>query len=369
MTTTVGSLFSGVGGLDLAVHAHFNATPAWFVEANPYCQQVLAKRWPGVPIHNDVREVNAATLGVRPDILVGGPPCTDLSASSPTKTGLDGARSGLFYQLARIANELEVPTIVIENVPALLSKWRGAVEDALPDYGITWVKVSAAHIEGCPHLRWRVFLVCKRGAQDGGVVTAGKAPAADRWPTHKASLSGPDFARASRKRSGGDDLVTAIARWASPAARDYRSGTGYDRAKHYPGRIGSDQLPEQMGGRLNADWVEALMGFSVGWTDIDCDKPASHPFPAPMSKQLCGDSPQFDWEPPRTVTGRQKNRRARLTALGNAVVTQQAMRALNLAGHGPRQASLFGASHLTTGSNCEQGVVNNSSNLAAGEVT
>ena len=84
------------------------------------------------------------------------------------------------------------------------------------------------------------------------------------WPTQKSTPSGPDFARADRPESGGDDLATAVARdlLPTPAARDRRSGQGTDNAGHAP------QLPEVAGGQLNPTWVEWLMGFPLGWTDL-----------------------------------------------------------------------------------------------------
>jgi DNA (cytosine-5)-methyltransferase 1 len=408
------SLFSGIGGLDRAVEAHFDAAPAAFVERDPYCQQVLAKRWPGVPIFDDVRQVGAGD--VEPvDIVCGGFPCQDLSAAGSQSGLVDGDRSALFFEMARVVAELAPRYVVIENVPALL-KWRGTVERALDGYGLTWVKVSAAHV-GAPHLRRRVFVLAERGAAHRGVVEAGKVPAAARWPTATRN----DYKNAGYQRANGKDFrtlpgatgsapqrggvqpaahwqtprakqtmgpseydrnspslhcevqpaalwpsvsgmgggqtsrggdrkderliggaVQPAARWASPAARDYRSGTGFDRARHYPGRIGSDQLPEQRGGRLAPSWVELLMGFPLGWTDLDCDNPIAMPFPAPMVKGMWGDSPQHEHEPPRTVTGKQAHRTARLRALGNAVVSAQALQALALAVQGPRQAMLFG---------------------------
>jgi site-specific DNA-cytosine methylase len=78
------------------------------------------------------------------------------------------------------------------------------------------------------------------------------------------------------------------------------------------------QLANQVKGSLNPAWVEALMGFPAGWTDPDCETPTDYPgFPAPPG-------PQYDWEPPRTTSGRDRNRRPRLAALGNAVVPQLA---------------------------------------------
>jgi hypothetical protein len=86
-----------------------------------------------------------------------------------------------------------------------------------------------------------------------------------RWPTPKSSPSGPDLARANRKGSGGDDLATAVARetWATPT-RSSMEHPG--RVKLKPGQqVG---LSMQVGGALNPPWVEWLMGFPLGWTDL-----------------------------------------------------------------------------------------------------
>ena len=84
------------------------------------------------------------------------------------------------------------------------------------------------------------------------------------WPTLSASASGPDYARMNRDGSGGDDLATAVAKEAfpTPNARDWRSGKGRQENGHAP------QLPEAIGGQLNPTWVEWLMGWPLGWTDL-----------------------------------------------------------------------------------------------------
>lgn len=97
-----------------------------------------------------------------------------------------------------------------------------------------------------------------------------KAVRSGLWPTPKASPSGPDYARAGREKSGGDDFATAVARemWPTPAARDYR----HPNKKPYSERGGGskgEQLPNAVGGALNPEWVEWLMGFPPGWTALE----------------------------------------------------------------------------------------------------
>jgi hypothetical protein len=89
------------------------------------------------------------------------------------------------------------------------------------------------------------------------------------WLTPKASPSGPGVVRATRAGSGGDDLATAVARamWLTPKASDATKGHSDARPSSKRGGGGSS-LNEQAGGPLNPMWVEWLMGFPLGWTDL-----------------------------------------------------------------------------------------------------
>ena len=71
----IGSLFSGIGGLDLGVERATGGRVVWHCESDPYCRSVLARHWPGVPCFDDV-------VGLEPppvDMLIGGFPCQDIS--------------------------------------------------------------------------------------------------------------------------------------------------------------------------------------------------------------------------------------------------------------------------------------------------
>ena len=159
------SLFSGIGGLDLAAEwAGFETVT--FVERDPYCQKVLAKHWPGVPIHDDVTTFDGTGYrGV--DLLSGGFPCQDISQAG-TREGLAGQRSGLFYEMARIIREVSPKWVIAENVSALRS--RGLVEVietlAAIGYGLAWFSYSAASI-GAPHQRTRMFLIANADREHG----------------------------------------------------------------------------------------------------------------------------------------------------------------------------------------------------------
>ena len=170
------SLFSGIGAASLASSRHFGADTVAFVEQDGFCQDILRRHWPDVPIHGDVREVGKHNLP-NFDLLEAGFPCQDLSVAG-RQAGLAGKKSGLFYEVIRIAKECGPNFVFCENVPALLTKYHKVVEDAFGEigYGVRWVRVSAAHV-GTPHLRWRVFLLAEYGSTSHGeVYDAGDPP-------------------------------------------------------------------------------------------------------------------------------------------------------------------------------------------------
>ncbi len=118
MSLTVGSLFAGIGGFDLGFARHGLRT-AWAVEKDADACRVLAARFPEATLHDDVCTVGRHNL-LAVDVLCGGFPCQDLSVAGK-REGLGGARSGLFHEMVRIADELRPRYLVWENVPGLLS--------------------------------------------------------------------------------------------------------------------------------------------------------------------------------------------------------------------------------------------------------
>jgi len=167
--TTYGSLFSGVGGFDLGCDtAGWDC--AWQVEYDARCRAVLARHWPDVPKYDDVRTVNGHDV-TPVDVITYGFPCQDLSVAGK-RAGLDGERSGLFFEAIRIIREMREATdgtyprvALAENVLGLLSADKGAAMarcvDTLAEIGalgIEW-RVLDAQFFGVPQRRRRVFLV------------------------------------------------------------------------------------------------------------------------------------------------------------------------------------------------------------------
>ena len=164
-TPTVGSLFSGIGGFDLGLE-RAGWRVIWQVEANPFRRRILKRHWPDVELRGDIA---TDTNGLaRPDLICGGFPCQDVSVAG-NRAGLDGERSGLWYEYLRVVRELRPAWVLIENVPGLLSSHEGKdfeiVVSGLAEcgYGVAWRLLDSQNW-GVPQRRRRMFIVGHLGA-------------------------------------------------------------------------------------------------------------------------------------------------------------------------------------------------------------
>lgn len=164
----VGSLFSGVGGIDLALEWAGLGPVAWQVERDYWRRAVLARHWPDVARFDDVRTVGAGTLEPV-DLIAGGFPCRGTS-SAGKRTGLAHPESGLWYEFARIVRELLPGAVLVENPASGRGRWlaEASAELEATGYACRDVGVSAREA-GSPQFRPRTFLLAKRrpGVADG----------------------------------------------------------------------------------------------------------------------------------------------------------------------------------------------------------
>lgn len=167
-------LFSGIGGFSLGLEHTGGFETAAFCEIDPYCQAVLRKHWPGVPIFDDVRAFDATGVE-RIDLVCGGFPCQDVSSAGP-KTGIDGPRSGLWSEFRRILGKIRPRYAIVENTPGLLVRGMGRVLGELATFGFDalWQSIPA-FIVGAAHRRDRVWIVanarelgCRHGQNSNG---------------------------------------------------------------------------------------------------------------------------------------------------------------------------------------------------------
>lgn len=201
----IGSLFSGIGGLDWGLESAFaeaGLAPRvlWQVEQAEFPRRVLAKHWP----HADrsITDVRAATLSVLApvDVICGGFPCQDLSYAGKG-AGLEGERSGLWSEYIRIIRELRPRIVVVENVSALLARGFGVVlgDLAQAGYDASWRCIRASDL-GAPHRRERLFIVAypsgvqseRRGefGNVGGSSAGTQGKAQERQRMRDASVDG-----------------------------------------------------------------------------------------------------------------------------------------------------------------------------------
>lgn len=158
MTLTIGSLFSGIGGLERGLELAGLGPVVWQVERDPFCREVLAKHWPEARRFTDVRSVGSSNLAAV-DVVCGGFPCQDVSLAGANE-GLAGARSGLWFEYERIIGEVRPRFVVIENVCGLVRRGLDVVLEGLWSLGyeVEGTRIRASDL-GAPHRRERLFLL------------------------------------------------------------------------------------------------------------------------------------------------------------------------------------------------------------------
>ena len=152
-----GSLFSGIGGIDLGL-TRAGMACEWQIENDPFCQKILSKHWPDTKRFSDIREVDIDVLN-EVDLIAGGFPCQDISNAGDRK-GINGKRSGLWQQYVRILRGIRPRFGIVENVGALtirgLQRVLGDIHES--GYDAEWRSLSAS-LFGFPHKRERLFIV------------------------------------------------------------------------------------------------------------------------------------------------------------------------------------------------------------------
>ncbi len=157
-------LFSGIGGFAVAFEAAGAETVA-FSEVSPGASIMLQRLWPDVPNLGDVRGIRGEDVVRRfgaVDVLCGGFPCQDISAAGKG-AGIEGHRSGLWFEMLRLVRELRPAWVLAENVPALRTRGSDVVLAGLEEAGYTArAIVVGAWAVGAPHRRDRVWIVANR---------------------------------------------------------------------------------------------------------------------------------------------------------------------------------------------------------------
>jgi DNA (cytosine-5)-methyltransferase 1 len=319
---TIGSLFSGIGGLELGLEAAGLGPVLFQVEIDPFASSILAKHWPDAQRFSDVRTVGKHNLP-RVDVLCGGFPCQDISFAGKG-AGLEGARSGLWFEYLRVISEIQPRYVVIENVAGLVRRGLDVVVSGLHELGyeVEGTRLQAADV-GAPHRRERLFLVAvartvgrgtglgdllpRREEPDAAGRGEGGGPGSVADPHREGGLQqgGPLLEERGRAGDGGDERGLGhpnrprLEGWGLP-----ESGRADERSAGSPGGSGTGSAEGSPEPGLGRDAARIS-----GWMDTR--------WPAGRGQ------PQYEWEPPRTIPPRSdRDRSRRLKALGNAVVPQ-----------------------------------------------
>ncbi len=249
------SLFSGIGGFDLAFENAGMQSVA-VCEIDKSAQSVLRRHFPHSELYTDVRDIGEATHGTKAvDLICGGFPCQDLSIAGKRR-GLAGDRSGLWFEFARIIDELEPSWVVIENVPGLLSSNKGrdlaVILSWLGNRGYGWsYRVLDAQYFGVPQRRRRVFIVASFGnGRAAEVLFEREGSAGNTPPSREARQADPETFVINLANGGANqkNVKTAdtVDTWATQAVaftvRSGKEGGG-------KGYLGSEEKAMTLGGQ------------------------------------------------------------------------------------------------------------------------
>lgn len=170
MKLTVGSCFSGIGGLELGLEWTGGFETKWQIEIDRYAQKVLEKHWPNAQRYGDIKKLDANKLPTV-DVICGGYPCQPFSTAGK-RGGADDPRH-LWPDMFRIIRTLRPRFTILENVPGHVSLgFRDVLGDlASIGFDAEWSVVSACSVDA-PHMRERLFVVAYPASERMG----------KRWP-------------------------------------------------------------------------------------------------------------------------------------------------------------------------------------------
>lgn len=312
---TVGSLCSGIGGLELGIERALGARTLWQAELDPHAATVLAHHWPGAPNHRDLTTTDWAAAET-PDVMCFGFPCQDIS-SAGRRAGIEGDKSALWFACADAVRVVRPRHLLVENVGALLVRGIDRVLGDLAEmgYDTRWGCLRSSEV-GAPHRRERVFIAAAladpRSPGTGrhpGTAPRTQEPDRRRQPHHRdapgaggAALANPDDERRpgtgpARRRGlgpadGGDAAAgievsgqrTHVAHDAE-GQPDAAWGMYAAAVARWAAIHGPPPQPRDDRGRLNPALTEWLLGYPRGWV-------TDRPIPRTAQLRVLGNSCQ-----------------------------------------------------------------------------
>lgn len=291
------SLFSGIGGLDLAAEAAGFVTVGQCEWAD-YPTKILEKHWPDVPRWRDIRTLTKESFyektGLRTvDVISGGFPCQPFSRSGKRK-GKDDDRY-LWPEMFRVIRELRPSWVLGENVPGIVDL---ALDEVLSDLENIGYSAQAFNIPACgvdaPHKRERIAIVAYSVNGCGAVRRDGQLQDSAEDGGERADNRGRTAATLTRERRENepgiagmvDGLRTAIyeddpdtdsnglQKRMLDKVLDTASTHTHTHKRGYDGLLRSFLEVTPLGkiGLMNPGWIEWLMGYPIGWTELNASE-------------------------------------------------------------------------------------------------
>ena len=210
----IGSLFSGLGGFELGLEWAGVGHTVWQCEINPFGRRILRRHWPDAQMFEDITTLGREVEVPPVDVICGGFPCQDISVAG-RQAGLEGTRSGLFYEMVRIIRSVRPIYIVLENVSNIIAQ-RDTLNAVLSElhqsgYDGEWSIVSAADV-GAPHLRRRWFFIGWRRelANADGISGQWRGQRHQELHSHRRSTTNPPRPEAWPPKPGEMQLWQAL---------------------------------------------------------------------------------------------------------------------------------------------------------------
>ena len=326
-------LFSGIAGFALAARWAGYET-VQFCEIDSFCQTVIAKNFPGVPIHDDITNFDGRPFRGRIGLLTGGFPCQQISVAGGGEglikaDGTPTDKSGLWFELLRVIRECRPDRIVVENVPALRTRGIDTVLEGLEEAGYTcWPLVVGADDVGATHRRKRVWIVGVANSYNSQPCSGNKTIFTRR---HSVVTRGNSMGDTSHKQSdigGLEGLAETSGR--SECVRSAVSDAGAELAdadssgRREPGRcesVSAEQLATECAcGDLVCNQRATFDMFPPGPDDMDGWRRV-HPQYWPVELEIHG---ALNGIPGWVVRSQVGKRREILKGLGNSIVPQVA---------------------------------------------
>jgi len=284
-TLTVGSLFSGIGGIELGLERTGRFKTIWNCEIEPYPSAVLKERFPGVPNLGDITKVNWYEIE-KPDVVCGGFPCQDISVAGKGKGIVEGKRSSLWSEFARCLRILRPRYALVENVPMLAKRGLSLVlaDLAAFRYNAEWEIISAAEC-GAPHRRERLFIIAHSDSSGFGAGCDNREGRPVLPP--EVGQASEAYPGRGRRFAGADAGITVN----TSNANEQQRNALHERQPDAEGRTPPNPDGER---REELDALRERGTEADGAVKTDASDPDSDGIQNGKQKQNCG-FPEFAW--------------------------------------------------------------------------